>query len=154
MALHLNQYYLYTVNYNKKTIQLRISDDLEGLWSNPIDVPLVNNLPDNITPWHINVVKHQADFEFVIVMKDKKGLKPNSLHYGRSDDGKCILLYNKPILYPSKTGWDNEIIYQGSLVPITDSKSLDSYFLYYSARGKNKIWNIGRTMIEPNKLVF
>lgn len=154
MALHLNKYYLYTVNYNKKIIQLRISDNLEGLWSNPIDILLIKNLPDNITPWHINVVKHQADFEFVIVMKDKKGLEPNSLHYGRSNDGKSILLYNKPILCPSKIGWDNEIIYQGSLVPSTDSKSLDSYFLYYSARGKNKIWSIGRTMIEPNKLEF
>lgn len=146
VIIHSSQYYLYTVSYRNRSIQLRVSDSLIGPWSNPVDITLSRNLPDNIVPWHINAVRYRDYFEFIIVMQDKNRIEADSLYYGWSSDGKSILLYDKPILHPSKNGWDDGKIYQGSLVPIIKYGRFRGYYLYYSARGKNKVWNIGRTM--------
>ncbi|MGE5396647.1 MAG: heparinase II/III family protein [Chitinophagales bacterium] len=152
IVLHSNRYFLYTVNNKIRYIQRRVADDPQGPWSSPENILLIHNLPNNMIPWHINVTKHQDDFEFIIVMLDKKKVEPNTLYYARNHKGKIILLDDNPLLRPSKQGWDNKTLYQSSLVPILQSKQFVGYSLYYSAYGTNTGWKIGITTLSPERL--
>lgn len=97
-------------------------------------------------PWHINVDKTDEGYEGLVCARNPK-LGTRALFYMKSKDGLNWKVSEKPILFPSKNGWDSEEIYRSSFI-----KEKDKYRIWYSARGSFYKWHIGYTEYSLNEI--
>ena len=99
--------------------------------------------------WHIDIEKTDLGYEGLVCARNPK-LKTRALFYIVSKDGINFKASEKPILFPSKNGWDKSEIYRSTFL-----KENGKYRVWYSARGNFYKWNIGYTEYtydEINKL--
>ena len=94
---------------------------------------------DNWTIWHVDVIKTDIGYEGLLCAKDNN-VKNRALFYIKSADGINWTTSPLPIVYPSSKGWDSVEIYRSTML-----KQNGLYRIWYSARGPEKVWQIGYT---------
>lgn len=136
---HIKMWYI----NGEGNISLVKSTDDEATWSQPINCSV--NM-GKWKAWHIDMVKNANIYESLICAR-LNGSMLRAVFYGRSSDGVNWKISNYPILFPSKTGWDDREIYRSTLL-VENGR----YRIWYSARNHKKTWHIGYTELTTSEL--
>lgn len=109
-----------------------------GAWGEPLACGL--EVPGHV-PWHLDVIQVEEGYEAVIAAfplgTDQGRCR---LFHATSQDGRTFRLSSpRPILAPSRLGWDNRAIYRSTFLKLPGG----DYRLWYSAMSWGKRWGIG-----------
>lgn len=96
--------------------------------------------------WHIDVINSRNMYEGLFCARFGRS-KIRALFYARSTNGIDWSVSKKPILYPSKAGWDDAEIYRSTFVDDNGT-----YKIWYSARSKANTWHIGYTKFTQSEI--
>ena len=114
----------------------RFSRSLARGWSDAQACTLLR--PDWLEPWHLDVIYDSKDEVYVALLQNRRGL-----FLARSRNGTLWNLPSSvPVLEPSEHGWDASLIYRSTLL-----RRYNDYDVWYSARGLDGAFHIGRTSI-------
>jgi len=114
----------------------RYSHNLARGWSDAQACTLPR--PDWLEPWHADVIYDSKDEVYVALLQNRRGL-----FLAKSRNGTLWNLPSSvPVLEPSERGWDASLIYRSTLL-----RRRDDYDCWYSARGLDGSFHIGRTSI-------
>lgn len=119
------------------------SKDDEKSWSK------IKKCKLNMSPWkgwHFDVIKTDKEYEALICARLPR-IQTRALFYAKSTD--CINWYvsKYPIIFPKENSWDGRDIYRSTMI-----KEKGKYKIWYSAVGRNRIWNTGYTEFEESEI--
>lgn len=146
---------------------LEFMESADGyVWSEPETLSV--NLPQKVI-WHLDVayIEYYQEFWALLCCYDSLSvydfpkkvwvetnsapdkIVPTGLYLARSKNGRSWQACSKPILMPTRDGWDSERIYRSTFL----YDSLDNRIrIWYSAANRNKEWHVGYTECDFNKL--
>lgn len=119
------------------------SKDNEKLWSKTKKCKL------NMGPWkgwHLDIIKTDKGYEALICAR-LLGIQTRALFYAKSID--CINWHvsKYPIIFPKENSWDSKDIYRSTMI-----KEKGKYKIWYSAVGRNRVWNTGYTEFKESEI--
>lgn len=109
------------------------------------DIP--NRIGD-LYVWHIDVQKLKLSGKYIALITYSSGAggkSPTYLFFGVSNDGLHWTVYDKPILSPSVSGWDNRFIYRSTFI-VENGKIK----VWYSAADTALRWHVGYCEADIN----
>jgi hypothetical protein len=117
---------------------------LDGLGTATATVCTVSEPPDSKGRWlwESNVIRYNGQWIACITTSQGKSGTATWLHLMASPNGDDWLLNPTPILKPAASGWDDGLVYRGSLVD-RGNAALD---LWYSGDGTDG-WHMGYTTV-------
>lgn len=134
-----NLYKMWYVNSNLKLCYITSTNAIS--WSMPIIEDLKFDMPVPYSIWHLDVQKTDLGYEILASSFPTGNSEHRILFHSKSADGS-VWDKAEPIIVPSgnKSGWDSKQIYRSCLLKLNKI-----YYVFYSAQGNNRKWNIGLT---------
>jgi hypothetical protein len=156
VVYHDQTYYMFSINpganavncTKHQTANMEVRTSSDGLaWSAPVTTDIKQN---GFIVWHPNMTWIPELREYWAVIADYPvgsgcGYDTNqgtSMFFYRSLDGVHWTSYPKPVLAPSKSGWDNDFVYRGSVLYDGTANTMR---IWYSARDHGGSWRTGYT---------
>ena len=138
-----NQYVMYYTEWGSGALKRRTADVVIGPWS-AAQTCTITGLGVGRYAWHVNVEKYQSEYHMTLISSLGAGGSGAELNFGVSANGIDWVVKTTPIIDTSVSGWDNSLVYQGTMV----LKDNATYDLWYSAMNTTSHWHVGRTTID------
>ena len=133
---------------NKNVIKQMTSNSFES-WdyqgSEKIDI----NIPDDLSPWHIDVFENAIKGEFyMLISAYKENFNYQDLYIAKSTDLKMWDLKEEPIIIHSSSFFNSRSIYRSSGL----IENRNDLLIYFSFKTYSNEWQIGIKKFEIDKL--
>lgn len=136
-----SNYVMYYADFNSYGIIKKISaPSIDGEFANQSSVRIYN-LPNDIYPYHVKVIKHNSIYYMLCVTAQNNGGLLARLYLAISNDGINFYSRSTPLINVSVSGFDKSLTYQATLIP-----NLAIFDVWYSAFN-GSTWRVGKTQL-------
>ena len=130
--------HVYDVN---TIIQYRFNEDKTFTEVSEYDLQFTDENSTLHKPWHLDVIKDDDQYVFLVMCKQISGPKEWTLFLTESEDCTHFSLPHM-VVHGSENGWDNDL-YRSSIVKVGNE-----YRIYYSAMSHDGVHGIGITVSD------